>query len=268
MTFPPFPRGRAADLPRLPAMTALTTEELIATVCPKIRDLGWAHYSTPETTAVGEALGLDMFSLYFLGRGGVLGDVEPLVVSSAFGYFNPTLVAQMWNSGREIVAPRVAGRAYVAAAAELGRAKFAGIDGLEAFVAAADAVNDAADPVGLALYSAAKAEPFVDDAPGRAMQLLAVLREFRGSTHLVALRATGLDDKTAQFVKRPQDAAMFGWNDPADFPVVTDEDRAKWEAAEALTDQLVTPAYSVLDDAGRVALAEGVDAIEAILTAG
>jgi len=247
-------------------MTAPTTDELIATVCPKIRDLGWMHYFTPETMARGDALGIDGLRFYFIGRGGVLGDVEPLVVSSAFGYFNPTLVADMWNSAKEIVAPRVAGRAYVAAAADLGRSKLAGVAGIEAFVAAADAVHAAADPVGLTLYAAAKAEPFVEDAPGRAMQLLAVLREFRGSTHLLAIRATGLDDKTAQFVKRPQDAAMFGWTDPADYPEVTDEAKAKWDAAEALTDQLVRPAYAVLDEAGRAALADGVDAIEAALT--
>jgi len=247
---------------------SLTTEELVATVCPKIRDLGWAFFFAPETLAKGQELGLDGFRFYFIGRGGVLGDVEPLVVSSAFGYFNPTLIADMWTSAKEIVAPRVAARAFVEAGAEFGRAKLSGVAGLEAFVAAADAVNDAADPVGLPLYAGAKAEPFADDAPARAMQLLAVLREFRGSTHLLAIRACGLDDKTAQFVKRPQDAAMFGWTDADDFPEITDDDRAKWAAAEALTDQLVAPAYAVLDAAGRAALATGVDAIEAVLSAG
>jgi hypothetical protein len=40
---------------------------------------------------------------------------------------------------------------------------------------------------------------------------------------------------------------------------------AALERAEALTDTLVLPAYSVLDEAGRRALAEGVDRIEGAL---
>ena len=36
--------------------------------------------------------------------GGVLGDVEPVVVASAFGYFNPEVVDALWNAGRAMVA--------------------------------------------------------------------------------------------------------------------------------------------------------------------
>jgi hypothetical protein len=43
---------------------------------------------------------------YFVGRGGVLGDVEAPVVQSAFGYFAPAVVAKMWNGAREKIAPR------------------------------------------------------------------------------------------------------------------------------------------------------------------
>ncbi len=71
-------------------------------------------------------------------------------------------------------------------------------------VAAADAVNEAADPVGLALYSGFRGELLVDDVPGRAMQIISVLREFRGSAHLIALRASGVDARTAHFIKRPE----------------------------------------------------------------
>lgn len=242
----------------------MTSQELVAAACPKIRDLGWAYYFTPETAAKAQELGLDAFRFYFLGRGGVLGDVEGSVVASAFGYFNPTLVDQMWTSAREVMAPRDAGRAYLACAAELGRSRFSGIDGLKEFCAAADAVNDAADPTGLTLYAAAKAEPMVDDPAGRAMQLLSVLREFRGSAHLLAIRASGLDAKTAQFITRPGDGAMFGWTD-ADTPDITDDHRARRDAAEKLTDELVGPAYAVLDSREGDALLAGINAIEAVL---
>ena len=132
-------------------------------------------------------------------------------------------------------------------------------------VAAADAVNEAADPVGLALYAGYRGELLVDDVPGRALQIITTLRELRGSAHLIALRAVGVDPRAAQFLKRPADGRMFGW--PADYmPEISDEQRAAVEAAEVLTDDLVRPAYAALDDAGAAALIRGLDDMAAALT--
>jgi len=243
----------------------MTTDELIAHACPIIRDIGWAHYFAPEAESAAAELGIDLFTLYAIGRGGVLGDVESVVVASAFGYFNPEVVDALWNEGRTHIAPREAARVYLDCAAAVGRRRLAHIEGLDEMVAAADAVNEAADPVGLALYAGYKGELLVDDVPGRAMQLVDVLREFRGSAHLLALRASGVDARTAHFIKRPNDGAMFGW--PADFvPEISDEQRAAVEAAEVLTDALVRPAYAVLDAAAADALVRGLDDMVAALT--
>jgi hypothetical protein len=242
----------------------MTPEELVAAACPKISAMGWAFYFVPETVARGEELGLDGLSFYALGRGGVLGDVEPGVIASAFGYFNPRLVATMWEAGSKAVAPRRAGHAFMECSANFGRTRFADVAGLEAFCDAAGAVNDAADPVGLALYAGVSAEPLADDVPGRAMQLVTVLREFRGSAHLIALRALGLDAKTAHHIHRPNDTAMFGWGED-DAPTITADDRAAWDAAEELTDRIVLPAYAVLDDAGGEDLMAGLRAMERAL---
>ncbi len=243
----------------------MTTDELMAKACPIIRDIGWAHFFSPEAEAAAADIGIDLFTLYALGRGGVLGDVEPIVVASAFGYFNPEVVATLWNGGLAHIAPREAARVYLDCAAEVGRRRLALIEGLDAMVVAADAVNEAADPVGLALYSGFRGELLVDDVPGRAMQIVTVLREFRGSAHLIALRASGVDARTAHFIKRPNDGAMFGW--PADYlPEISDEQRAAYDAAEALTDDLVRPAYAALDDDGAAALLRGLDDMTAALT--
>lgn len=236
----------------------MTTDELMARACPVIRDIGWAHYFAPEAEAAAAKLGIDLFTLYAVGRGGVLGDVEPVVVASAFGYFNPEVVEAMWSAGTAAVAPREAARIYLDCAAEVGRRTLAGIDGLDEMVAAADKVNEAADPVGLALYAGYRGELLVSDVPGRALQIVNVLRELRGSAHLIALRACGVDARTAHFIKRPQDGVMFGW--PADFlPEISDDQRAAAARAEDLTDDLVRPAYGVLDDAGASALVRGLD---------
>jgi hypothetical protein len=242
----------------------MTPEELVTVACPKISAMGWAFYFVPETFARGEELGLDGVSFYLLGRGGVLGDVESTVIASAFGYFNPTLVSTMWDAARKVVDPREAGRVYMECCANFGRASFAEVPGLDAFCHAAGAVNDAADPVGLALYAGIRAEPLVDDLPGRAMQLVSVLREFRGSAHLIALRASGLDAKTAHFIHRPDDGALFGWGEE-DTPTITAEERSTWAIAEHLTDRIVLPAYAVLDEGGRRALTAGLAAMESAL---
>ncbi len=238
----------------------MDAKELVGAVCPKVGDLGWAFYFTPETLKVGRSLGLDGLRLYFLGRGGVLGDVDAELVVSAFGYFSPSLVSKMWNSAREICPPRDAASVYMNCCAELGRARFGGLPDLAGFCDAAGAVNDSADPVGLTLYAGIKAQPLAGDLPGRAMQLLAVLRELRGSAHLLAVRASGLDAMTAHYMHRPDDMAMFGWADE-DTPQVTDRERSMLREAEDLTDELVLPAYSVLEEAGRAALVAGLTAI-------
>ena len=245
----------------------MTTDELLARACPIIRDIGWAHYFAPEAEAAAAKIGIDLFTLYAVGRGGVLGDVEPVVVASAFGYFNPEVVEAMWNAGKGAIAPREAARVYLDCAAEVGRRTLGGIEGLDEMVAAADAVNEAADPVGLALYAGYRGELLVSDTPGRALQIVNVLRELRGSAHLIALRACGVDARTAHFIKRPGDGAMFGW--PADFmPDISEEQRAAAERAETLTDDLVRPAYAVLDDAGAAALLRGLDNMVVALGSG
>lgn len=244
----------------------MNDQELVAAVCPIISEAGHAFYFAPATLARGAALGLDGVQFYALGRGGVLGDVEPAVVSAAFGYFHPGLVAGLWNQATSIASPRAAGHAYAEACGEHGRIKLAAVDGLEAFVAAGEKVLAACDLDALSLFAGVAAEPRADDLPAHAMQVITVLREYRGSAHLVAVRASGLSTKTAHFVKRPDDIATFGWS-PADAPVLDETVHAKMAAAEALTDALVAPAYSVLDAGERVAFVHTLQEIQAALAA-
>jgi len=243
----------------------MTSLDLVRQACPIINDTGWAYYFTPETQAKGAELGLKGPMFYFAGRGGVLGDCDADVVTAAFGYFNPAVIRRAWESATSIRPAREIGRAHFECCADLGRQKLGGVANLTAFVEAADAVNEAAEPDGLALYAAFKAEPLAQDLAGRAMQLVAVLREFRGSAHLIAVRASGLTTKQAHFSKRPNDVAMFGWT-PEDAPVLDDDVANKMKAAEDLTDQIVLPAYSVLDDAGARALLDGARAIKAAVS--
>ncbi|MEX2625876.1 MAG: hypothetical protein WD225_03270 [Ilumatobacteraceae bacterium] len=237
--------------------------DVITAIAAPTADIGAAAYFHPDTLARGKELGLDGFRFYFLGRGGVLGDVEPEVVVSAFGYFEPSLVAKMWNTGKERIAPRAAAREYLACNADLGRAKFDGLDGLDAYCEAASAVVGAADLAGLTLFAGVRGEPVPDDPPAAAIHYAVLLRELRGSTHLLAVRASGLSAALAHAVRRPDDVAAFGHGEP---PEITDDDRAALVRAEELTDELLAPAFSVLDDGAADALVAGTRAMHAALS--
>ena len=219
-----------------------------------IGSIGAAFYFHPDTIATGKEAGLDGFRFYALGRGGVLGDVEPAVIHSAFGYFHTGLIDKIWNSAKEKMAPRDAARLYLECAHRLGRAKFSEIEGLDGFVDAATQLINHVEGASLPLFAAVRAEPVPEDAAAAAIHQAIVLRELRGSVHLLALTACGVSTPVAHAVKRPGDVAMFGYDEP---PEVTDEDRAHWHRAEQLTDELLMPAYSSLSDAQATALVNG-----------
>lgn len=235
----------------------MTPEELVAAACPLVAELGWAYYFTPDTAAVGDGLGLDLFGFYFLGRGGLLGDVPASVVASAFGFFNPDLVARMWDGARAVVPPPDAARAHLACGHDYGRRTFGAVEGLDAFCAAAERVVAAAPVAGFPLFAATAAADRPDDLPARAMQLVTTLREYRGGAHIVAVLASGVEPRRAHCARNPKLSGAFGWSEE-DVASVSDGDRAELAAAEALTDRLVLAGYGALDDAGRDALVSGL----------
>jgi hypothetical protein len=222
-------------------------------------DIGAAFYFHPATLERGKELGLSGMRFYAVGRGGVLGDVDAEVVRSAFGYFHPALLAKWWNQGCDVMAPRKAAREYIACCHAFGRAHFAELD-LDGYVGAASAVIDAVDGAALALFAGVRAEAVPADAPAAAAHQAMVLRELRGSAHLAAVVAVGLSTPVAHAVKRPDDVAAFGYEEP---PVVTDTDRAALDRAEEVTDDILAPAYSVLTEEQAQTLVAGTDAMHA-----
>ena len=229
-----------------------------------IGSIGAAFYFHPDTTERGKQAGLDGFRMYFLGRGGVLGDVEPEVVLSAWGYFHPGLIAKMWNTAKQRMAPRDCARLYIDCAHQLGRKMFSELDGLDGFVDAATQVIGDVEAISKPLFAAVRAEPVPTDVPAAAMHQAMVLREMRGSTHLLAIVAVGLSTPVAHAIKRPGDVRTFGWAE-GEIAEPTDEDRAKWDRAEALTDELLCPAYAALNDVQATALIAGTIAMAGAL---
>ena len=241
----------------------MNPRDVMQATAAKIGDIGAAFYFSPDTLQRGKDAGLDGFRFYFLGRGGVLGDVEPGVIRAAFGYFEPGLVEKVWSSAKQIMAPREAARLYITCAHEMGREKFSGIEGLDGFVDAARTVIAGVEGASLPLFEAVRCEPVPDDAPAAAMHQAMVLRELRGSVHLLALTACGVQSTHAHGIRRPDEFKLFGYENEI---TVTETDRARWLRAETLTDDILMPAYDRLVPDQVDALIAGTDAMHAAVT--
>jgi hypothetical protein len=244
-------------------MTTFSPLETLTAIAGPTADLGASFYFDPATVAAGKELGLGGFVFYIMGRGGALGDVPPAVVSSAFGYFNPDTIAATWNKYREVVSPPIAARKFWDECAKRGSERFGEVDGLDAYIEAADIVIDHADLAALPLFAGHAQLECTDDAAGRALQKAAVLRELRGSVHLVAVLASGLSDAQAHAIKRPGDVAMFGWEEAPEVPIDGD---VRMDAAEALTNSILERAFFALTTEQSQALVDGTTAMHRVIT--
>lgn len=244
----------------------MTARDTLTAIAGPTGDLGASFYFHPATVAVGKELGLNGFTFYILGRGGVLGDVPPAVVSSAFGYFNPDTIATAWEKARATMSPLAAAQAYFDECGKRGTELFADIDDdiLRGYVAAADVVIDHADLAGLPLFAGIALLDCSSDVAACAMQKAAVLRELRGSVHLCAVLASGLSDAQAHAMKRPGDVAMFGWEEAPSVPVDGD---VRMDAAEELTNTMLERSFFALTSDQADALVTGTTTMHTALAA-
>ncbi|GAB3429079.1 SCO6745 family protein [Actinophytocola sediminis] len=244
-------------------MAELTAAQTVQAADHVIHDVGSTWMLHSETVARGVAHGYDKpLPFYFAGRGGVLGDVDADVVVAAMGWWHPGMVRKMWDRGVAVAGAREAARRYFAACAAWGE------DHLADFAPAARAaeltgrVVAAAEGAGLPLFAGWRAEPLAQSAPARLLQLLHVMREWRGSVHLVATTAAGLGPLEAILTNEgEQQARFFGWRD--DLPDCTHL-KDRHVVAEENTDRLVAGVYErALDPAERAELVELVSQVEA-----
>jgi hypothetical protein len=242
----------------------VTVDELIERAYPEIGYLGGLFYFAPHTLARAAQLGLSPSQFYFLGRGGVLGDVSATVADSALGYFAPSVVARHWDAGSKVLPPPEIAHAYLECCREFGRRHLSGEDWLEPFCAAAMQVLNAVSPTALPLFAGLNSLPLAEDLPARAMQQVTALREFRGGAHLMAIVASGLEPRVAHWLTRPDARANFGYRD-SDIPQVSDEDKRRLLHAGELTDRLTRPPFSVLDESAAIALLAGLAEMRASL---
>lgn len=196
-------------------MAELTAAQTVQGADHVIHDIGTRWMIHPETVQRGAAHGYEQGrAFYFAGRGGVLGDVDAGVVVAAMGWWHPGLVRKMWDRGVAVAGAREAARRYYAACAAWAGDHVGGFAAADRLSELAGRVVAAAEEAGLPLFAGWRAEPVADGGPARALQLLHVLREWRGSVHLVATTAAGLGPLEAILTNEgEQQARFFGWRD-------------------------------------------------------
>jgi hypothetical protein len=213
-----------------------------ATSAP-IHDIGSAIYLSPDVFGWAAEWGWsNPFAFYFAGRGGMLGDVGPNVVSSAFGWFEPAMVAKHFDEGVGVASATATAGRMAEAHAKWGRTHLSDVKDLGGIVSVTETLVNGLEDSGLPLFAGWRAAPRSGDAAGRLAQLLQILREWRGGLHLVATTAVGLSPLDAILTNEGAGRAkFFGWSEPfADRVSI----RHKHEEAEAMTDRLAATSFS------------------------
>jgi hypothetical protein len=148
----------------------------------------------------------------------------------------------MYEEGVAVGGAAAAAARMAEAHALWGRKHLADVKGLESIVAVTETVVDGLEGSALPLFVGWRSAPRADDAPGRAAQLMQILREWRGGVHLVATTAVGLTPMEAILTNEGEgQAKFFGWSEP--FPSC-ESIKHKHDDAEAMTDELSAAALA------------------------
>jgi hypothetical protein len=221
-----------------------------------LHDVGTAWMIHEDTRARAEKYGYSKLQpFYFAGRGGVLGDVDAGVVIAAFGWWHPGYVRLMWDRGLAVAGARESAHRYAAACAAWAGDHITGFAPADRLAELAEKVVDGVEESGLSLFAGWRAEPRPDDGVARMLQLVHVLREWRGAMHLVGTTAAGLGPLEAILTNEgPNQARFFGWRD--DLPEC-DHLKDRHVVAQEITDRLAAAGYErALTPAERAEFAE------------
>jgi hypothetical protein len=223
-------------------MAELTGAQTVQAVDKILHDVGTAWMIHDDTRARAEEHGYGKLQpFYFAGRGGVLGDVEPGVVTAAFGWWHPGYVRLMWERGLAVAGARESARRYAQACAAWAEDHLTGFGPADRLAELAEKVVDGVEESGLPLFAGWRAEPRADGGVARMLQLVHVLREWRGATHLVGTTAAGLGPLEAILTNEgEQQARFFGWRD--ELPDCAHL-RDRHVRAEEITDRLAAAGY-------------------------
>lgn len=196
----------------------------------------------------GGELGFDGIDFYVVGRGGVLGEVDGMVVAAAFVFFHPPTIVERWDRGRAVMAPTEAAQAFASCLDRWADEHLAdGID-YERLAELEVKLIAAASPAGAPLAAAWAVVPEPEEPKALALHRMNVLREWRGAIHGAGVVASAMEPLDAVMVRTPGMAGLFGWPEPHPDPA---GHKSQWAEVEAATDRTAGRAFSRLDPVER-----------------
>jgi hypothetical protein len=223
--------------------------DVVKSTSVPIHDIGTSAYLSPDIAGWAAHWGWsNPFAFYFAGRGGMLGDVGADVVTSAFGWFEPNTVRAMFSEGAGVDGATGAATRMAEAHGRWGEKHYGDVKGLDEIVAVTEELVDGLEGSAIPLFVGWRDAPRSESSPGRAAQLMQILREWRGGIHLVATTAVGLSPLEAILTNEgPGQAKFFGWPEPfPDFGPL----KERHDEAEGITDRLCASALAgALDQA-------------------
>jgi hypothetical protein len=195
-------------------------------------------------------LGLDFLASYVGGRAASLGDPAPPVVAATFAWFEPGLIAGLFEAARAAVPRDQLVAARDAATTESLTEVLAGDDPAGTADLLADAA-EGADGAGRPLFSGLRGRGRPEDPVQRLWWACDLIREHRGDSHVAVANAAGLGPiemnvLTECWVGMPllSYTATRGWPEAAMRAAVAGLEARGWLRDGALT------------EAGRVARAD------------
>ena len=235
-----------------------------STIAGPLGNLAANFYFSPESTARGEAIGLDVISLYGAGRASMLGGVDPQTADGVFYFFKPGMVAAVVERGRSLATEDAIATAHLGSADDYAEATFAGVDAatLNAFSDAVDALAATVPSGSWPIFDGYRAAPAARTDAARAYRAAILLRELRGGVHTDAVKACGLTPATAcQFDRDLGYFQMHGFSEE-DMVEHTPEIDAQKAAAEAATTAQMAALFAPLSSAQLDAIVAGAKALE------
>jgi hypothetical protein len=179
------------------------------TIAGPIGNLGANFYFSKQAIAQGEAIGLDVVSLYGAGRASMLGGVDPETADAIFYFFKPGMIPAVVTRGRGLATEDAIATTHLGSADDYAEATFAAVDSatLGAFTDAVAALIATVPSGSWPAFDGYRAAPSAPTAAARAYRAAILLRELRFGVHSDAVEAAGLSPATACQFNRHGDLA-------------------------------------------------------------
>ena len=146
-----------------------------------IHDMGTAAYLSPDIAGWAADWGWsNPFAFYFAGRGGMLGEVGPDVATSAFGWFEPTMVHAMFSEGVGVAGATGAAARMAEAHGRWGEKHYGDVEGVAEIAALTAELVDNLEGSGIPLFVGWRNAPRAASAAGQAAQLMQILPRMEG----------------------------------------------------------------------------------------